>query len=71
MDRIMVDRLVPLVYAALILAAVFFFSSALAGIAIFGGLVMAAYYSGVRPRLIAAERAKEQNAGDGSLEPRE
>ena len=51
MDRKMLDRLVPLVYAALIAGLRLFFRAALAGIAIFGALALAAYYSAIRQRL--------------------
>jgi uncharacterized membrane protein len=57
MDRKMLDRLVPLLYAALMLATVLFFRKGVAPVAIFGALVIAAYFSAVRPRFVAAERA--------------
>ena len=65
MDRKMLDRLVPLAYAGLVVASVLFFRSALAGIAIFGALVLAAYYSAVRQRLFAAERPHAGTNADG------
>ena len=67
MERKMLDRLVPLGYAALLLASVLFFRSALAGIAIFGALALAAYYSGLRQRLVAAEPAAPDDPVVGDL----
>jgi len=66
MDAKMLDRLVPLVYAALLLASALFFRAALAPIAIFGALALAAYYTAVRQRLIAEERATDNTDGDES-----
>jgi len=64
MDRRTLDRLVPLLYAALVLASAFFFPSALAGISIFGALAMAAYYSALRQHLIPTEHAPDDDIGD-------
>lgn len=64
MDRRTLDRLVPLLYAALVLASAFFFPSALAGVAIFGALAMAAYYSAIRQRLMIAGRAADEDDSD-------
>lgn len=51
MDRRTLDRAVPLVYAALMVASALFFRVALAPIAIFGAFMMAIYYSVLRPKL--------------------
>jgi hypothetical protein len=49
MERKALDRAVPLLYAILIIASAMFFRVALAGIAIIGALVVAGYYSAIRP----------------------
>jgi hypothetical protein len=64
MDRKMLDRTLPLVYAALIAASVFLFSHALVGIAVLGGLALALYYSAIRPRLVAGEQTIVDGPGD-------
>jgi hypothetical protein len=58
MDSRTLDRLVPLVYAALLVASALFFRAALAPIAIFGALLLTAYYSVLRRRLLAIEEAR-------------
>ncbi len=50
MDHRMLDRVVPLVYAGLILASALFFRAALAGIAIFGALALAMVLCAIRQR---------------------
>jgi hypothetical protein len=65
MDRKLLDRLVPLVYVALVVASALFFSKALAGIAIFGALALAAYYSAIRQRLFPRQQTDADEPTDG------
>lgn len=57
MDRQMLDKLLPLGYAALLAASALFFDAALVAIAVIGALALAAYYAAIRPRLMTAEGA--------------
>jgi hypothetical protein len=60
MDRRTLDRLVPLLYAGVLLISILFWQRALAANAIFGALAMTLYYTTIRSRLVAAERARDE-----------
>ncbi len=64
MDRRTLDRAVPFTYAVLLLASALFFSAALAPIAIFGALAIAAYYSFLRSKMPAVEASGRERDRD-------
>lgn len=61
MQRRQLDRAVPLVYVVLVLLAAFLFPVALAPIALIGAVVVAGWFSFVRPMLRARERQRDRN----------
>lgn len=65
MDRRTFDRAIPIVYAALMLASVFFFRAALAPIATFGAFALAIYYSVLRPKMtyLSGDTRKDDREG--------
>ncbi len=65
MNRATLDKAVPSVYAGLIVIAAIFFPVAVAPIAIFGALVLAGWYSFLRPALRERERAEANRRQDG------
>jgi len=71
MDRKQLDRAIPLGYAGLVVLSAVFVPIALAGIAIFGGLVVAVYYVMIRPRLLAEQPDPVDETTDDPRPPHE
>lgn len=71
MDRQTLDKAVPFTYVVLLIAAGVFYPVALAPVAIFGALAIAAYYSFLRHKLVAGEIAGRDRQRDSERGPQD